>query len=102
MTHTLDCLKVVSYNCRGWKSGSNYVQSLLQSCDIYLIQEHWLLRENLDSLIISDFFLIFFFYGNRFMQQQRSQEDSYIHKRLIANINLGPCTKTKTLHSRYI
>jgi len=30
------------------------------------------------------------------MQQQRSQEDSYIHKRLIANINLGPCTETKT------
>ena len=49
--------KVVSYNCRGWKSGSNYVQSLLQSCDICLIQEHWLLRENLDSLIISDDFL---------------------------------------------
>ena len=40
-------------------------------------------------------FLFLFFYGNRFMQQQRSQEDSYIHKRLIANINLGPCTKTK-------
>ena len=57
MTYTLDCLKVVSYNCRGWKSGSNYVQSLLQSCDICLIQEHWLLRENLDSLIISDDFL---------------------------------------------
>ena len=36
------------------------------------------------------------------MQQQRSQEDSYIHKRLIANINLGACTKTKTLHSRCI
>ena len=34
-----------------------YVQSLLQSCDICLIQEHWLLRENLDSLIISDDFL---------------------------------------------
>ena len=48
------------------------------------------------------FFLVFFFYGNRFMQQQRSQEDSYIHKRLIANINLGPCTKTKTLHNSYI
>ena len=32
------------------------------------------------------------------MQQQRSQEDSYIHKRLIANINLGPCTKTKKKH----
>ena len=49
--------KVVFYNCRGWKSGSNYVQSLLQSCYICLIQEHWLLRENLDSLIISDDFL---------------------------------------------
>ena len=57
MTYTLDCLKIVSYNCRGRKSGSNYVQSLLQSCDICLIQEHWLLRENLDSLITSDDFL---------------------------------------------
>ena len=57
LTYNLDCLKVVSYNCWGWKSGSNYVQSLLQSCDICLIQEHWLLRENLDSLIISDDFL---------------------------------------------
>jgi len=35
------------------------------------------------------------------MQQQRSQEDSYIHKTLIANINLGPCTETKTLHNSY-
>ena len=58
MTYTLDCLKVVSYNCQGWKSGSNYVQSLLQSCDICLIQEHWLLCENLDSLIISDDFFL--------------------------------------------
>ena len=49
--------KVVPYNCWGWKSGSNFVQSLLQSCDICLIQEHWLLCENLDSLIISDDFL---------------------------------------------
>ena len=36
------------------------------------------------------------------MQQQWSQEDSYIHKRLIANINLGPCTETKTPHNSYI
>ena len=37
------------------------------------------------------------------MQQQRSQEDSYIHKRLIANINLGPSTETKkALHNSYI
>jgi len=34
------------------------------------------------------------------MQQQRSQEDSCIHKRLIANfINLGPCPETRTLHN---
>ena len=55
--YTLDCLKVVSYNCQGWKSGSNCVQSLLQSCGICLVQEHWLLHENLDSLTISDDFL---------------------------------------------
>ena len=55
--YTLHCLKVVSYNCRGWKSGSSYVRSLLQFCDICLVQEHWLLHENLDSLIISDDFL---------------------------------------------
>ena len=36
------------------------------------------------------------------MQQQRSQEDSYIHKRLIANINLGPCTETKKNTTQYI
>ena len=37
------------------------------------------------------------------MQQQRSQEDSYIHKRLIANINLGPVQRQKeTLHNSYI
>ena len=49
------------------------------------------------------FFLFFIlFYGNRFMQQQRSQEGSYVHKRLIANINLGPFKKTKTPHNSYI
>ena len=37
------------------------------------------------------------------MQQQRPQEDSYIHKRLIANINLGPVQRQKeTLHNSYI
>ena len=45
--YALDCLNVVSYNCRDWKSGSNYVQSLLQSRDICLVQEQWLLHENL-------------------------------------------------------
>ena len=31
------------------------------------------------------FIYFFFFYGNRFMQQQRSQEDSYIHKNNYAH-----------------
>ena len=48
------------------------------------------------------FFFFILFYWNRFTQQQRSQEGSYVHKRLIANINLGPFTKTKTLHNSYI
>ena len=57
VSHSSDCLKIVSYNCRGWKSGSNYVKSILQYCDLCLIQEHWLFRENLDSLLISNDFL---------------------------------------------
>ena len=48
-----------SYNCRGWKSGSDYVALLLNSCDICLIQEHWLLPDHLGALNISDDFLSF-------------------------------------------
>ena len=33
-------LKVCSYSCRGLKSGSDYVKSVLQACNICLIQEH--------------------------------------------------------------
>ena len=32
------------------------------------------------------------------MHQQRSQEDSYIHKIANNTINLRPCTKTKQLY----
>lgn len=45
------CLKFVSYYCRGWKS-------VLQSCDICLIKEHWLLRDSLGLLNISDDLLV--------------------------------------------
>ena len=47
------------YNCRRWKCGSDYVVSLLNSCDICLIQEHWLLPDHLGALNISDDFLSF-------------------------------------------
>ena len=45
---------IINYNCRGWKCTSNFVFNLLNDCDICLIQEHWLFKEQLQSLNISD------------------------------------------------
>ena len=45
-----DSLRLISYNCRGWNSGCPAVVDLLQSCDICLIQEHWLFNEQLNLL----------------------------------------------------
>ena len=56
-TPSPNSLRLVSYNCRGWRSGSDYVKLLLQSCDLCFIQEHWLFREHLGSLNISNDFL---------------------------------------------
>ena len=47
-TPSPNCLRLVSYNCRGWRSGSDYVK-LLQSCDLCFIQEHWLFCKHLSS-----------------------------------------------------
>ena len=47
-------IRIISYNCRGWKCTSNFVFNLLNDCDICLIQEHWLFKEQLQSLNISD------------------------------------------------
>ena len=47
-------IRIISYNCRGWKSASNVVFNLLNDCDICMIQEHWLFKEQLQSLNISD------------------------------------------------
>ncbi len=38
----LNLLRLISYNCRGWNSGHLAVNDLLKTCDICLIQEHWL------------------------------------------------------------
>ena len=46
-----------TYNCRGWRSGPEYVSALLNSLDFCLIQEHWLLSEHLVALDISDEFI---------------------------------------------
>jgi len=54
---TSQALRFCSYNCRGWRSGSDFVHSILPRCDFCLIQEHWLLSEHLGSLNIPDDFL---------------------------------------------
>ena len=45
-------VRFCTYNCRGWRSGSHYVSSLLESCDLCFIQEYWLLHEHLSALDI--------------------------------------------------
>ena len=47
-------IRIISYNCGGWISASNFVFNLLNDCDICMIQEHWLFKEQLQSLNISD------------------------------------------------
>lgn len=49
-------VRIISYNCRGWKSGSNFVSNFLIDCDICMIQEHWLFKEQFHCLNISDQF----------------------------------------------
>ena len=53
-------LKMLSYNCRGWNTGSNFLDSqFLLNYDICLIQEHWLLTEQLSTLNINSQFCSF-------------------------------------------
>ena len=49
-------LKLCTFNCRGWKSSCEYVNSLLKSCDFCLIQEHWLLEDQFSLLNICNEF----------------------------------------------
>ena len=57
MSSLTDHIHIVSYNCRGWNSGQIAVCELLQSCDICLIQEHWLFHDQLNLLNIDSNFL---------------------------------------------
>ena len=57
MTCPVSHICFCTYNCRGWRSGSEYVSALLNSLDLCLIQEHWLLSEHLGTLDISDEFI---------------------------------------------
>ena len=59
MTADINSIRMTSFNCRGWKSSSNFVTSLMDDNDLLLIQEHWLLQDNLNSLNIrADFMLL--------------------------------------------
>lgn len=43
--------KVISYNCRGLKSAAGGMGNLLNECDICLLQEHWLTKEEVHSAL---------------------------------------------------
>ena len=49
-------LRIVSYNCRGWKSGCHLVRDISDSFDFCFIQEHWLLDSQLGLLTLSPHF----------------------------------------------
>ena len=46
-------IRLCSYDCRGWRSGSDNISTIVNSRDIVLIQEHWLLPEHIGALNIS-------------------------------------------------
>ena len=53
-------LRLLSYNCRGWNSGKFFLDpDFLNNYDICLIQEHWLLPEQLSLLDIDPNFCSF-------------------------------------------
>ena len=55
-------LKVVTYNCRGWNSGSNkiFVNTLINDyCFHICLIQHWLLQDHLSALNINPDFTSF-------------------------------------------
>ena len=57
MSSQSNVVRFATYNCRGWSSSIPFGATLLHTCDIVLIQEHWLFRENLNSLNIDSQFI---------------------------------------------
>ena len=51
-------INIVLYNCRGFRSSSDYVKELLKHYDILCLQEHWLPDLQLNDLNGSDDFVI--------------------------------------------
>ena len=48
----LSCFRIGSYNCRGHSSRfkKDYIADLLNDCDIFCLQEHWLSSKQLSDL----------------------------------------------------
>ena len=46
----MNAINIASYNVRGFYSSRGALSSLLNSCDILLVQEHWLNNDNLSAL----------------------------------------------------
>jgi len=53
-------LRIVSYNCRSVKNSVGAVKALCQTYDIILIQEHWLMSDELNYLSTIDPEFVFF------------------------------------------
>ena len=51
-------INIVSYNCRGFRSSSDYIKELLKQYDTLCLQEHWLPDLHLNDLNVSDDFVI--------------------------------------------
>ena len=47
---TEDCLTICTFNCRSIKSSLNEIYSLCSNCDIVLLEEHWLLPNEISFL----------------------------------------------------
>lgn len=47
MATSTDSLRLVSFNCRGWNSGSDLLSDIASTFDLCFVQEHWLFDNQL-------------------------------------------------------
>ena len=50
MTNFKDSIRLVSYNCQGWSSGTCFLNDSMLMVDICFLQEHWLFSNQLSLL----------------------------------------------------
>ena len=47
-------LRIASYNMHGFNNGRTQLDSLFNECDLIILQKHWLVTTNINSLINSN------------------------------------------------